>query len=221
MTVTSTDDVTATVNLTNPIPHLNCTFTNPVWTHTYTGITFANVNATATSTDETTSGANDGTATVIATGGSGFTYLWSNGAATATVSNLAPGNYSVIVTEQSSVCNTTVYVSIGYGTQYPEPESLDVCLNLDTGNFEFTDNNTYTPGGHTPCTLAITIKHSNGTITHPGSLSNPDIYTDSDLPATRTYDEANKLGKNFSIPCLLYTSPRPRDATLSRMPSSA
>ena len=28
-------------------------------------------------------------------------------------------------------------------------------------------------------------------------------------------------GLNYHIPCLLYTSPSPRDATLSRMPSSA
>ena len=33
---------------------------------------------------------------------------------------------------------------------------------------------------------------------------------------------ANACGKNpFPIDCLLYTSPSPRDATLSRMPSSA
>ena len=29
------------------------------------------------------------------------------------------------------------------------------------------------------------------------------------------------LGPNINMPCLLYTSPSPRDATLSRMPSSA
>ena len=34
--------------------------------------------------------------------------------------------------------------------------------------------------------------------------------------------QANKLAEELSIsPCLLYTSPSPRDATLSRMPSSA
>ena len=31
----------------------------------------------------------------------------------------------------------------------------------------------------------------------------------------------NRLGEGFEIACLLYTSPSPRDATLSRMPSSA
>ena len=38
------------------------------------------------------------------------------------------------------------------------------------------------------------------------------IYSDS--------DDVNKVQRNIRI-CLLYTSPSPRDATLSRMPSSA
>ena len=35
------------------------------------------------------------------------------------------------------------------------------------------------------------------------------------------YELVKALKKSCSIPCLLYTSPSPRDATLSRMPSSA
>ena len=34
-------------------------------------------------------------------------------------------------------------------------------------------------------------------------------------------DEQGEIGAEESWPCLLYTSPSPRDATLSRMPSSA
>ena len=35
------------------------------------------------------------------------------------------------------------------------------------------------------------------------------------------YFGADKDGDAYVCPCLLYTSPSPRDATLSRMPSSA
>ena len=38
-------------------------------------------------------------------------------------------------------------------------------------------------------------------------------------PTTSAIQDGNIVGMN--IPCLLYTSPSPRDATLSRMPSSA
>ena len=40
-----------------------------------------------------------------------------------------------------------------------------------------------------------------------------------DLPSTKSVK--NPLASTSSETCLLYTSPSPRDATLSRMPSSA
>lgn len=53
-----------------------------------------------TATDETCLGCADGTASVVASGGTPpYTYLWSNGATTANISNLAPGTYNVTVTD--------------------------------------------------------------------------------------------------------------------------
>ena len=194
------DDISVVVTLVGSQLN-NCTFTNPVFTHTFTGIQQSAITATITGTDETIAGANDGTAMVIATGGSGaLTYAWSHGPNQAIVSNLSPGGYSCVVSDSTKECDVIVYITINAGIEYPSPDSLDVCLNLDTGTFEFTDNNIYIPVGFTPCILAITIKHSNGTVAYPGSLLSPDIFTDSDLPGTRTYDEPSKLGKNFSIP---------------------
>ncbi len=58
--------------------------------------------ANASSTNETASGANNGTATASPVGGSGnYTYTWSNGANTATITNLAPGTYTVSVGDQN------------------------------------------------------------------------------------------------------------------------
>ena len=44
---------------------------------------------------------------------------------------------------------------------------------------------------------------------------------DNELPIIAADGGANFLAENNIYPCLLYTSPSPRDATLSRMPSSA
>jgi len=45
---------------------------------------------------------NPGSATVTASGGAGgFTYLWSNGATTASINNLQPGQYTVVITDQN------------------------------------------------------------------------------------------------------------------------
>jgi SdrD B-like domain/SprB repeat len=52
------------------------------------------------STNVTCFGLNNGTATAIGTGGwAPYTYLWSTGATTSTITNLAPGTYSVTVTD--------------------------------------------------------------------------------------------------------------------------
>ena len=53
----------------------------------------------------------------------------------------------------------------------------------------------------------------------------PSLVSNTGTPANTSTDKANMLNQFFSQcfnhSCLLYTSPSPRDATLSRMPSSA
>ncbi|WP_460938993.1 beta strand repeat-containing protein, partial [Spirosoma humi] len=58
-------------------------------------------------------GQSDGGATITATGGTApYTYVWSTGASTSVVSGLAPGSYSVTVTDAIG-CSTTALVTIG------------------------------------------------------------------------------------------------------------
>ena len=69
------------------------------------------VTATISNTTPACSGQNNGSATVIATGGTSYTYLWSNGQTTSTVSNLAAGAYTVTVTSNTG-CTATATASI-------------------------------------------------------------------------------------------------------------
>lgn len=56
--------------------------------------------ANATATGETSAGANDGTATSAPSGGTpGYTFAWSNGQSTATITGLVPASYTVTVTD--------------------------------------------------------------------------------------------------------------------------
>jgi hypothetical protein len=65
------------------------------------------------STSETGSGANDGTAMANGGGGTGeLSYEWSNNETTQEITNLAPGTYSVTVTDENN-CITIGEVSIG------------------------------------------------------------------------------------------------------------
>lgn len=67
-------------------------------------------------------GACDGTITVSATGGTGaYTYSWSNGASTATISNLCAGTYTVTITDEAGCEITEDFV-------LEEPAPLEVSL---------------------------------------------------------------------------------------------
>ena len=69
----------------------------------------------ATSTS-TTCGANNGTAVVIVTGGTGpYTYAWSNGATTSSISNLAAGTYTIVVTDKNG-CTATSTTTVAAST---------------------------------------------------------------------------------------------------------
>ncbi|MCB0584768.1 MAG: S8 family serine peptidase, partial [Phaeodactylibacter sp.] len=57
-------------------------------------------------------GGQDGAAAVLASGGSGiYTYNWSNGASTATISNLGAGSYSVTVSDGQSAVEASTIIS--------------------------------------------------------------------------------------------------------------
>ncbi|MFK7806615.1 MAG: T9SS type A sorting domain-containing protein, partial [Saprospiraceae bacterium] len=69
--------------------------------------------ANATATSETGMSFNDGTATVNPTGGvPPYTYEWSNGETTASVDNLEPGVYSVVIFDANN-CSNIANVNVG------------------------------------------------------------------------------------------------------------
>ncbi|TAK35395.1 MAG: T9SS type A sorting domain-containing protein [Saprospiraceae bacterium] len=69
---------------------------------------------TTGSTAQTAPGVNDGTATASANGGTGnYTYEWSNGATTATITGLAPGVFFVLVTDENGCAKSeTITVNV-------------------------------------------------------------------------------------------------------------
>jgi hypothetical protein len=68
--------------------------------------------ANASATAQTLNGVNDGVATANPTGGTGgYTYFWNNNANSQTISNLAPGNYTVTVTDANG-CTSVQTVTV-------------------------------------------------------------------------------------------------------------
>ena len=63
------------------------------------------ITAMTSVTHESCNNCNDGLASVTPSGGSGYTYLWSNGGSSQAITGLVPGTYTVTVT--SGGCSTT------------------------------------------------------------------------------------------------------------------
>ncbi len=139
-------------------------------------------------------GANDGTATVTATGGdTNYSYHWDNDETNQTVSNLSPGLHTVTVTDGLS-STTTCNIMI------TEPEELTA--SISTTDALCYDSNlgiaTVTPtGGTSPYTYVW----SNGEAENPQINLTPGNYTVTvtDFNDCQTVESCNISGPNSAI----------------------
>ena len=114
------------------------------------------VTVTVTKTNVKCNGESNGTATATVAGGTApFTYLWSNGGTTATISNLAAGIYSVTVTDKNG-CTATGQVIVA------QPAKLTLSLSSTPATCLSTGSATATVTGGTP---PYTYLWSNGATT--------------------------------------------------------
>ncbi len=92
-------------------------------------------------------GVNIGSVSVASSGGTGVhVYSWSNGPTTATINNLAAGNYSVIITDANS-CTLSLSANI------TQPPALSLTINSSTTNIcagAIINLNSFVNGGTGP-----------------------------------------------------------------------
>lgn len=137
------------------------------------GNTSGIVASIVSSTDATCQNSEDGTATASGSGGTApYSYLWSAGSATtASVSNLAPGTYTVQVSDYNG-CPDYATVTIGYQFASPVVElgpDTTICigatLTLDAGagySYLWSDNSTgQTLNVSSPGTYSVLITDGN------------------------------------------------------------
>ncbi|MEI6882020.1 MAG: PKD domain-containing protein, partial [Bacteroidota bacterium] len=95
--------------------------------------------------------ANDGTATINASGGAGlYTYSWSNGALGATATNLATGTITVVITDQNN-CSISRTISMSAPVQLvvQSTPSMVICSGVSTGSISLAIS-----GGNSPYTTS-------------------------------------------------------------------
>lgn len=129
--------------------------------------------AVATSTAQANvscNGATNGTASVTSSGGNGiYSYSWSNGATTASISNLAAGTYIAVVTDSEN-CSATASVSIGQ----PDVLAANASATAQSANGVNDGTATLTPLGGT---AGYTYLWSNNETTQTISNLAPGSYT--------------------------------------------
>lgn len=173
--------------------------------HTQTSYITVNAlpGASMASTAVSCFGGSDGTATVTASGGTSYTYLWSPGSATtATISGKPAGTYTVTVTSNLS-CSATASVSItqpfsalaastSFTSAYCNNSNGSVTVSATGGNGGFTYS--WSPGGATTATVSnlaaatytVTVRDSKNC-----SVTGTATVTNQTAPVTITFNNTN------------------------------
>lgn len=125
--------------------------------------------ASITTSTDASCGQSNGVATVTAASGSaGYSYLWSNGATTPSISGLGAGSYAVTVTDQAGCTATTTTTLQAFTAPVPNVVANELtCYGIHDGNV------TATPTGGNP---PYTYQWSNGVMTNQISGLAPALY---------------------------------------------
>ncbi|HAV54102.1 MAG TPA: hypothetical protein DCX41_04105, partial [Aequorivita sp.] len=157
-------------------------------------------------TDISCIGANDGTATAVASDFATppYTYLWNTGATTETITNLSPGTYSVTVTSQEGcVANESVTIGTVPDTENPTVNALtNFPLTLNASGTATISVSDIEISSTDNCGIASkTLSQTNFDCSHLGS--NPIDFTVTDTSGNTTVTSVNVTVSDVSVPTVL------------------
>lgn len=197
-----------------------CTFSQPV----SVSQPLAAVTATNTSTNINCYGNLTGSINISVSGGLGnYTYQWNNGATTEDLNALAPGNYTVVVTDQNG-CTTTTSASISQPSMSPNINVISQpvsCFGMQngavnsttiggTGPYTYLWNTGATTdniSGVSAGTYTVTVTDNNGcSISTSTNVTEPTAILDANLTISAANCITNQMG-NINVSVLGGTAP--------------
>ena len=191
----------------------NCTATESV-TITEPDDLVVSANATA----QTAPNVNDGTANATPSGGTGtYSFAWSNGETTAMITGLAPGTYTVIVTDANGCTESQTVTVNSFGCAVTATISSDdiSCFGEEDGTASITLNNSAPPNIY---------EWSNGETTQSISGLAPGNYTvtatdENDCEVVSSVEIEEPLELNANATSTGVTSAGAEDGTATASPT--
>jgi uncharacterized repeat protein (TIGR01451 family) len=208
----------------------------------YIADTLVSIPTFSVAVSATTAGCTNGTATAITSGGGmpPFTYSWTNGAATATISGLVNGNYGVTVTDAVGCSSGPAYAFV------PQSITVSVPLTPTPATCAATDGviTSFATGGTAPYTYVWSNGGTTATQTGlpagqynviatdaNGCIGSSSVYLGVSTPITVTYSTTpslcltatgtatlNLAGGSLPYSVLWYTAPAQTGTTATNLP---
>ncbi|WP_299215812.1 Ig-like domain-containing protein, partial [uncultured Dokdonia sp.] len=160
------------------------------------------VGVSISSTDETGPGLNNGTATANPTGGvPPYTYLWSNGETTQTITGLAPNTYNVTVTDANG-CEAMNTVTVNEGSCNNLAITTSA-TNVSCNGFSDGTASSNTTGGVGPFTYlwsnGATTEDITGLVAGSYTVTVTDGFTNCTAQSTVTVNEPSVLSGGIAV----------------------